>query len=307
MQDARAIVSRARPRTCPVFPRNAIAPDTIHGDAIMRSMLSDVAQIAWSGITIISAAVRCILEAIEDPAPASTCSALQAALYVAADAGHACVVRDFLRDRRVNPAADGSNALYTAAVSGHSEIVRLLLRDGRAQPAAEQSLALRGACHRREAEVVELLLADGRADPAAENSVALWTAVLAGHEAIVRLLLADGRADPVADHCEAGVAVPGAALSSAAFRGFTEVVRLLLADGRVDPALGYSEALWAAADRGHGATIQVFMADGRSDPVAASRHRGFRGVDTARPLLLPYCRWWRRRQWLRAAGNALVQ
>lgn len=64
-------------------------------------------------------------------------------LRVAAQRGHAAVVRRLLAIPEVDPTTFNSVALREAAGAGHVDVVKVLLSDGRADPRARNDEALR--------------------------------------------------------------------------------------------------------------------------------------------------------------------
>lgn len=51
--------------------------------------------------------------------------------YSACHYGNLDVVKELLKDKRINPAEDNNDGLYASAINGHKDIVSLLLQDKR--------------------------------------------------------------------------------------------------------------------------------------------------------------------------------
>jgi len=192
----------------------------------------------------------------------------QKALVRACAEGQDRVVERLLADERVDPCADDHLAIHMASQNGHADVVARLLADGRADPRADDHLAIQIASQDGHADVVALLLADGRADPRADDDFSIRKASQNGHADVVALLLRDGRADPCADEQYA--------LHFACLDGHADVVVCLLRDGRVDPRARYSSSLLSACRLGHAQVVAALLDDGRVDP----------GIDNQWPMRL---------------------
>jgi len=171
--------------------------------------------------------------------------------------GHLACVRVLLA-LGCNPAHMGQRALLHACIHENLNVVREWLRDERVDPSRKEGDILRFACSMNQHRVVEVLLADPRANPCAEDHVSIQVASQNGYVDVVALLLRDGRADPRADRQYA--------LRAACFHGHTEVVALLLCDGRVDPSAEGQVALLTACQHGHVGVAEMLLRDGRVDP-----------------------------------------
>jgi len=165
------------------------------------------------------------------------------AIRLASKNGQVEVVKELLKDSRVNPAATNNYAIQLASEYGHADVVKLLLADKRVNPAVYENYAIQLASEYGHADVVKLLLADKRVNPAAYDNEAIKLASENGHTGVVKLLLADkivdqrpgGRrpADPAADD--------NFAIKRASEYGHVDVVKLLLGDPRVRNSLSKAE------------------------------------------------------------------
>lgn len=152
------------------------------------------------------------------------------------------MVKNLLKDPRVDPGYRNSEALRVASAGGHEKIVKMLLKDSRVLPEADNNAAIRDACMGGHLGIVELLLNDPRVDPSARDNAAIRYAVYCGSVEMVQLLLNNEKVNPADRENEA--------LRKAVLEGRTDVVKLLLEDSRVDPNDCDNEALLSAVRLG---------------------------------------------------------
>ena len=84
------------------------------------------------------------------------------ALILACKGGHLNVVRELLKDGRVDPSASYNTAIISASKNGYLEIVKELMKNERVDPSAEYNRALRYAINNRHIDIVIELLKDPR-------------------------------------------------------------------------------------------------------------------------------------------------
>ena len=111
----------------------------------------------------------------------------------AVDKGDVAVVRNLLRYKQIDPAADDNYAIRSAIDYGETGVVKVLLQDKRVDPSANDNYAIRWASIDGRTEIVKLLLQDPRVDPSAKNNYAIQWASRMEHMEIVNLLLQDPR------------------------------------------------------------------------------------------------------------------
>ncbi|KAJ3270002.1 hypothetical protein HK104_005000, partial [Borealophlyctis nickersoniae] len=192
---------------------------------------------------------------VSDPRAKVHFRARYRALRLAAFKGHLDVVRvllDALVDADEGVRAKKGEALVLAAAQGHLEVVRLLLEKGVDVP-TDNDAALHRAVEKGHLEVVRLLLEKG-VDVHAGDEAALHRAAKGGHLEVVRCLL------------DAGADVNGHfmgldALGFAAKNGHLEVARLLLDSGADVHAHG-EKALFLAAKNGHLEMVRLLLDSG---------------------------------------------
>ena len=85
-------------------------------------------------------------------------------LRYASENGHSEVVRELLKDSRVDPSADNNYAIQRASKNGHLEVVRELLKDSRVDPSAYDNCAIKVAREKGYRDIVRELLKDSRVD-----------------------------------------------------------------------------------------------------------------------------------------------
>ena len=88
-----------------------------------------------------------------------------------------------------------TKTLRYASVNGHLELVRELLKDSRVDPSADNNFAIQEASRYGHLEVVRELLKDSRVDPSANNNAAIRLASKNGHLEVVRELRKDSRVE----------------------------------------------------------------------------------------------------------------
>src|SRR5690606_10551879 len=76
------------------------------------------------------------------------------AIRYASESGHLEIVRELLKDKRVDPSADNNYAIRCATLKGCLEIVQELLKDSRVDPSAEGNSAIRWASQHGYLEIV---------------------------------------------------------------------------------------------------------------------------------------------------------
>lgn len=168
----------------------------------------------------------------------------QRCLQIAAQNGHAEVVRWLLGRPEVDPSAMRNKALRDASEMGHLEVLKVLREDVRSDPSDLYNWALIASAMNGHLECLEFLLAWSRSvDPSAENSAAIGLAAKGGHAAVVSRLMADPRVQPFADDSYA--------LRIAAKMGHVHVVEILLKDPRVCSFSLEPSALRWASEEGH--------------------------------------------------------
>src|SRR5690606_3580122 len=84
--------------------------------------------------------------------------------------GYSEIVRELLKDKRVDPTAVYNYAIRFASSNGNLEVVQELLKDKRVDPSAQNNHAIQGASYYGHLEVVRELLKDKRVDPSAQNN-----------------------------------------------------------------------------------------------------------------------------------------
>lgn len=100
------------------------------------------------------------------------------------------VVRAFLNHPRINLTLTKEiEPFFYACQHGQIEIVRELLKDNRIDPAARDNAAIKEACRKGYTEVIRELLKDERVDPSAEHNLSLVYAYRQNHGEILQLLL----------------------------------------------------------------------------------------------------------------------
>lgn len=222
--------------------------------------------------------VERMLQAPQDPDTKDFAKPGITAMLLAAEKGHAAVVRLLLEagaERDITEAQHGRTAFHLASQKGHAEVVRVLLQAG-ANPNAEaenRRTALQFAARNGHTEVVYLLLDAGAAKDAAEaqyGMTALYVAASKGRTEAVRLLL---DADAAKDVAETGHG--RTALHVAASNGHAEVVRLLLQAGAEKDAEAEHRrtALQFAARNGHAEVVHLLLEAG-AEKDAAEAERG---------------------------------
>jgi len=87
--------------------------------------------------------------------------------------GHLEIIREFLKDSRVDPSADNNQAIRFASRNGRLEVVRELLKDSRVDPSANYNYAIRCTSKNGYLGVVRELLKDSRADPSTYSNWAI--------------------------------------------------------------------------------------------------------------------------------------
>jgi ankyrin repeat protein len=215
----------------------------------------------------------------------------EAALVEQARNGNATAVALFLAAGIGPDARDqlGQSALFAAASAGHAEVVRLLLEKGASIDTEFSTLLLHHAAGKGQAEIVQILLEKG-VDVNAQDLVgytALMRAAEEGQDDMVRMLIAKGadvnaqemhgysslmwavvkgKKDTVRLLAQSGADVNArekknnwTALMMAAVKDDTEMVRLLLDHG-ADPTLadtGGTTALAVARRRRNPALIRL--------------------------------------------------
>jgi len=142
------------------------------------------------------------------------------AVSLAAEKGFVEVVRELLKDSRVDPSADDNYAIYWASRNGHLECVKELLKDSRVNPADSTNRSIRAACEGGFTEIVLELLKHERVNPADDENSCLCTASKNGHLEIVKALLKDPRVDPSARS--------NTPIKWGSHKGHCEIVTLLL-------------------------------------------------------------------------------
>ncbi|MCI0381476.1 MAG: ankyrin repeat domain-containing protein [Chlamydiae bacterium] len=123
------------------------------------------------------------------------------AIEVASKYGHLEIVKELLKDSRVDPSDDyvkTNGAILFASANGHLEVVKELLKDSRVDPSANNQEALQCAIKNNYLEVVKELLKDSRVDPSANGQAALKAAKTNRRKKIEEELLKDPRVDPSA-------------------------------------------------------------------------------------------------------------
>jgi Ankyrin repeats (3 copies) len=80
----------------------------------------------------------------------------------ASNNGHLEIVKELLKDKRVDPSDDNNYAIRWASENGHLEVVKELLKDKRVDPSANNNEAIRWASQYGHLEVVKELLKDKR-------------------------------------------------------------------------------------------------------------------------------------------------
>ncbi|CAH6420895.1 Ankyrin repeat protein [uncultured virus] len=194
-------------------------------------------------------------------------------LCAAAAKGSVKIVAWLLRHPEVDPSTisiQGTYALHLAAENGHAEVVKLLLADSRVDPDQPHMscTALSRACAASFKErtssyvkIVTMLLANERVDPTYRADRALYVAcdVPGDNVEIVDLLLEDGRVDPTRDRTEV--------LINAITLHNTNIVARLLQDPRVNVNIQEGKPLKQACMRGHTDIVNLLLSDPRTDPM----------------------------------------
>jgi len=173
---------------------------------------------------------------------------LQFSFMTAIKYGNLQAVKVFMKDKRIDPSREASEAIIRASSYGHIDIVKLLLKDGRADPGAVNNAAIEYASKNGHADVVRLLLKDPRVNP---RNDALIYAIEFGRPEIVQILLEDGRIDPRDRDFKA----MREAAKEHPYHGYNvDIVKMLLADPRVDPTQqgggAYEPPLYYVKDSG---------------------------------------------------------
>lgn len=101
---------------------------------------------------------------------------------------HVDMVKNLLKDKRINPGDRRNEPISTASKNGNIEIVKLLLNDHRVNPSDFDSFSLIWACENGHIEIVKLLLEDGRVDQYSLGYLSKKIAIRNGHRDIVKLL-----------------------------------------------------------------------------------------------------------------------
>jgi len=138
-----------------------------------------------------------------------------------------CTSKRWLRiGRRVfDPSAQRNRALIWGCMHGYHNLVKELVKDPRVDVSARNCYVLRWACKEGLLEVVKQVLKDKRVDPTCDENSALILASSFGHHEIVSHLLDDGRADPSV--------FENIALKWSSTLGHLAVVKELLKDNKV--------------------------------------------------------------------------
>ncbi|GBG31360.1 Ankyrin-1 [Hondaea fermentalgiana] len=89
------------------------------------------------------------------------CDLIDYALFWAATEGQDVVVREILKQPRLNPSKDGHASLRVAAQNGHVSVVKLLLADSRTQRRVAEPLVLASAVNADQVKVVRFLVETG--------------------------------------------------------------------------------------------------------------------------------------------------
>lgn len=159
---------------------------------------------------------------------------------IACERGHKDVVKELLKDKRVDPSINSNYSLSEAVYNNFQDIVKELLKDPRVNPTDKNNSSLDIACELGHIEIVEILLEDERINDIYSSFL---IACEHGRTDVVRAMLNDERLNPSY--------YDNMAIQHACCIDNVEVVRLLLESGKVDPKVDNNKPLRNALKYGH--------------------------------------------------------
>lgn len=207
------------------------------------------------------------------------------------------VFLELIKDGRVDPSYNNSEAITWAAYHGNMESFQILFNDERVDPFHEESEVLSAAVESNNIDIVgmilnhpdfvindnifmflglgcrdvlNLLLQDGRHDPSYNKNEAFIHCVKYFNVEILERLVQDSRVDPSDQD--------SLALMQACIYDKLDTVDFLLGLEKINPAARSNRAIKAAAQRGHLDVVKRLCRDDRVNP----HDKNYRAIKVAR-------------------------